>query len=272
MSSVEEAWSKILATLTDEPMHFGRSGYLPLYDESSGDWIVIQNVFTIYPGAENCADPVKVDLLRRYVSTFLERFSETETQLAKLGVEVKSLVKNPIQTYEDVCAWAESIFNSGPVAQLPKHVRDTIDLAYDDVIIEVKSGRNPVYVIPASPRGSSDRSTLNFARPGLKGRFGPRHEYSKAAFQKQVVEKAPKPPRYRGTTGDGEPRRPRGRPRKDGLAPGSTEAKEADEKREQERRQAIAERLAARKAHRKKTALAPRPKKLVRIGKKKVAS
>jgi hypothetical protein len=102
-------------------------------------------------------------------------------------------------------------------------------------VVEVKQGRNPVYVIPASPKGSGDGTTLDFSRPGIKARYGPRHEYSKTAFAKQIPKRQPRPPRYRGHTGDGEPQRPRGRPRKDGLLPGSPEARRANRKKLRER-------------------------------------
>jgi hypothetical protein len=65
--------------------------------------------------------------------------------------------------------------------------------------------------------------------------FGPGHDF----------RPKPKPPRYRGQE---EPRRPRGRPRKDGLVPGSVEARRANRRvaREREKRMAV---RAARRLH-----------------------
>ena len=185
-------------------------------------------------------------------------------------MRVKALLNRKIETYEDVVNWACSIFNLGPTSKQPQHVHDTVDLAYDDVVIEVKSGRNPVYVIPAGPRGSGVNATLDFAVPGSKARYGPRHEFTKSAFVKQQPKKDPKPPRYRGKTVDGEPHRPCGRPRLDGLTPGSPEARRANQKKLKEREARRAARLAKREEEPMAsiTTLPPR-RRLVRVGAQK---
>jgi uncharacterized protein DUF6424 len=227
------AWTKILATMNRDFVSIGSAGNVPVYDGTS--WKVFRNALTIYLGAENCADPVQVDALRENARSLLERYPATVSQLEKLGVRVTRLLNRKITNVTEVEAWAQSIFNTGPVTKRPLHVQDTIDLAYDDVIIEVKDGKNPVYVIPEAPRGEGVYATLDFSVPGSKTRYGPRHEYTKLAFAKQVPE-AVTP----------EPHRPRGRPRKDGLMPGSPEAKEADRRKEEERLARQADRAAER--------------------------
>lgn len=231
--ALETVWAKILRSMNHESHSMDRGGCIPVYDGTQ--WRVFKNGVTVYAGAENCADPVKVDALRDNVSNLLEHYPETIPQLEKLGVRVKALLNRQIETYDDVVAWADSLFNIGPVGEQPQHVHDTVDIAYDDVVIEVKSGRNPVYVIPDAPRGSGLSVTRDFTVPGSKTKYGPRHEFTKLAFAKQVPRKAPRPPRYRGKTVEGEPQRPRGRPRKDGLIPGSPEARRADRKKQRER-------------------------------------
>lgn len=254
------AWEEILRSVGQTAV-IGRSGYIPVFDGTR--WRAFRNYLTIYPGAENCADPVKVDALREHAVNLLEHYPETIPQLEKLGLRVRALLNRRIETYEHVVAWADSVFNLGPVSKRPSHISDTMGLAYDDYVLEVKSGRQPVYVIPDGPRESGTTSTLDFSVPGLKARFEPRHEYSKSAFVKQTPEKPPKAPRYRGTTAEGEPRRPRGRPRKDGLIPGSPEAKRADMKREQERQA----KRAARLGKQAPLPLAlPKKRRLARIG------
>lgn len=229
--AVEKVWTKIFISMSHDDVHLiDHSGFIPVFDGSN--WKVFRNSMTIFPGAENCADPAKVDVLRQNVVSLLDHYPDTLPQLEKLGVRVRALLNREIKTYEDVVAWKNSLFNFGPFKRLPDHISDTIDLAYDDIIIEVKGGRSPFYVIPAAPRGSGVVETLDFTWPGAKRRYGPRHEFTKTAFAMQIPKK---PPRYRGKTAEGEPQRPRGRPRKDGLVPGSPEAKKADQKKEAER-------------------------------------
>lgn len=246
-----EPWAKILATMGWDPRPLGRAGYIPVFD--GAEWRVFRNSLTIYPGVENCADPAKVDGLRENVVNLLERYPETVPQLAKVGARVRPLLARQIKTYEDVVAWADSIFNLGPSSKQPQEVHETMNLAYDDFIVEVRGGRNPVYVIPTGPRGSGANATVNLL---TKERYGPRHAFTKIAFQKQTPKKMPKPPRYRGKTVEGEPRRPRGRPRLDGLTPGSPEARRADLKKKRQRE--------ARRAAR----LAPAPARRIRLSRK----
>jgi Family of unknown function (DUF6424) len=230
IDAVETAWGKLTGQT-----QFGRAGTIPVYDESQQGWRIFRNTYTIYEAAENGADPEKVEQLRRNVVALLERFPQTIPELEKLGMRTKQLVNHPIKTTEDVDTWAKSFFNYGPiVAKVPLHVSDTMGVAYDDLVIEVKSGRNPIYVVPAGPRGSGNNAVLNFARPGLKEKFGPRHAYAKLAFAVQIaaLRKTQREEAAAARKSD----RPRGRPRRDGLVPGSPEAKTADELKRKEQR------------------------------------
>jgi hypothetical protein len=238
--AAERAWAKILTAMDQEPRQSGRCGCIPVYDGS--EWKVFRNYLTIYQGAENCADPAKVDVLRLNVIDLLDHYPDTIPQLEKLGTRVRALLNRRIETFDDVLAWSYSPFNVGPVASSKPpatHISETVQLAYDDFIIEVKSGKESACVVPAAPRGEGVNATFDFTIPGSKKRYGPRHEFTKAAFAKQLPKQLPKkqkPPRYRGKTAEDEPQRPRGRPRLDGLVPGSPEAKRADRKKERERK------------------------------------
>jgi hypothetical protein len=247
VSTEENAWGRILASFDScgGGKSIGRAGCIPVYDGTKHTWSVFRNTQTIYPGVENVADPDKVDALRRNALSLLEHYPDTVLQLEKLGVRVKALLNRPITNYEDVVSWANSMFNLGPTSKYPVHVADTVDLMFDDYVLPIKQGRTAIYVIPANPRGSGVAATLDFSVPGSKTLFGPRHEYSKAAFAKQVVSPTP---RYQGTTAEGEPRRPRGRPRNDGLMPGTLAAKRADERKRREREARRVEREARRVA------------------------
>lgn len=272
--AAERIWAKILISTGNGKTAFpiGSSGTIPVYD--GNEWRVFKNSSTIYIGAENCVDPVKVDVLRQNVVDLLGHYPETVKQLEKLGVRVRALLNKEIKSFEDVVAWSDSLFNLGPVSNLPEHVSDTIDLAYDDIVIEVKRGRDPFYVIPAAPRGSGVNETVDFSFPGARRRYGPRHEFTKLAFTKQIPKKI-KAARYRGKTAEGEPQRPRGRPRKDGLIPGSVEARRADQRRERERQQRRDAREKAKIEKNSNGTITPirRPRRpLARVGQRKASS
>lgn len=243
------AWNSILGTGNGKTHFLGRCGTIPVYDGTS--WVLVRNVHTIYEGAENCTDPAKADTLRVYANSLLDHYPETIQQLEKLGVRVKALLNRQIKTYEDVVTWAESIFNTGPTLKLPPHVADTVALAFNDVIIEVKAGKDPAYVIPAAPRGADVMATLDFMVPGSKTRYGPRHEFTRTAFSKQLPDRT----RYQGDA----PRRRRGRPRKDGLMPGSDEAKLADKQKADDRKARREAREAARLESRGASKSPPKP-------------
>lgn len=252
----ERTWAKILTAMGQEPLATGRSGCIPVYDGSH--WKVFRNFTTVHLGAENCADPVKVDVLRKNVIDLLDHYPDTIPQLEKMGTRVRALLNRRIETFDDVSNWACSPFNVGPVSSKKPavHVSETIAIAYDDIIIEVKNGN---CVIPAAPRGEGINATLDFSIPGSKKRYGPRHEFTQLAFAKQLP-KTQKPVRYRGKTAEGEPQRPRGRPRKDGLIPGSVEARRADRKKERQRQA----RRDAREAGATITELRRKPRRLTR--------
>jgi len=246
---------KIWAKITGNGKKIGRTGAIPVFDTYDDTWKIFYNVHVIWPSLENAADPEKVDRLRRQANSLLDRFPDTVPQLEKLGVRVKSLLAKPIKTPEDVQAWAESIFNTGPIGDAPRHVEDALALVYDDFNIYARGGRHPVWVLPAAPRGSGVVATIDFTVPASKVRYGPRHEFTKTALSQQLPSAASK--RVRPSTG-----RPRGRPRKDGLTPGSKEAKAADAQKQRDLLKARAAREKEREQARKLKAARPvRPAK-----------
>lgn len=269
--NVTEAWQK----LTGEPVKVGRAGVIPVFD--NGEWAFYRNTAIVWPGVETAADPAKVEKLRQNVLALLAAFPETLPELEKLGIRVKGLLNKPIKTEADVKQWAEAFFNTGPTTSVPLHVQDAMSLAYDDIKIQVRMGRHPAFVLPVGSRDSHVRQTVDFTVPGSKLRYGPRHEFTKAAFSLQD------PPQGR-TEADRRAQakdvldgavRGRGRPRKDGLMPGSREAMAADKRRQRELERERAKRVRARERKAKPveelatiTELPqPQPRRLVRIGK-----
>jgi hypothetical protein len=206
-----KAWNKI----TGQESHIGRAGYIPVWD--GGEWRLFRNTFTIYELAENCADPVKVEVLRRNAADLVEKYPDTVKKLEALGIRVKRVLASPIKTPADVAAWTESIFNTGPVTE-PERITHTQALAYDDFTMKVQA-KPAVYVVPAGPRGSGVNSVIEVSVLGKARKLGPRSPFTKTAFEHQDgVTEGP-------ISRNGKPL---GRPRSDGLTPGSPEAKAAD--------------------------------------------
>jgi hypothetical protein len=253
-----EAWQKI--TASNGSLKLGRVGYIPVYN--GGTWTWFRNTAVIWPGMEYSSNPERVDKLRQNALELLAAFPDTIPQLEKLGIRVKGLLNKQIKTQADIEAWANSIFNTGPTNGLPAHVQDALSLAGSDfkIVVQTKPAQ---YVLPAVPLESESKATLDFNTPGSRTKFGPRHTFTKTAFSIP-------PPGANKTPSE----RPRGRPRKDGLVPGSKEARAADKAKQRELEKARARRLKEREAKKRvsKPELAtitelPQRRRLVRVGK-----
>jgi len=265
-----EAWQKI--TGFNGTIKLGRMGYIPVFDGDTWTWF--KNTATIWPGMEVSSDPAKVDKLRQNALELLAAFDRTLPELERLGIRVKGLLNKVIKTQEDVKAWANSMFNVGPTNGLPVHVEDALALMGDSSFkVVVQQRPNPQYVLPAPGEGPA---TLDFNTPGSRTKFGPRHAFTKTAFS------IPPPGSLRSRS-EG-PIRPRGRPRNDGLPPGSREAKAADRAKQKalERAKAKRQRDRERAKLKRQPELAtitelPKPEApsrriLVRVGKSGVGS
>jgi type IV secretory pathway VirB10-like protein len=228
----DTVWKKITGEL---PENFGRAGLIPVY--VGGTWILLRNTYTIYLGVEQIAEPEKVDRLRQNVVELMAAFPDTIPQLEKLGVRVKQLLNKTITSQADVITWAGSLFNQGPADPVPPHVRDAMALVPSDLTLQVKP---QTWVLPDGEEGSRDFTLMD-------GKvFGPQHEYTRTLYRrrKAAVRLAQKEERDASRV-----HRPRGRPRADGLVPGSDEAKAADKaKRKVAQETAKKERAKARKA------------------------
>lgn len=240
-----EAWQKI--TGFDGMIKLGRVGYVPVYHDDSWTWF--KNTAVIWPGMEYSSDPERVDKLRLSAIRLLDAFPDTIPQLEKLGIRIKGLLGKQIKTKADIEQWANSIFNTGPTNGLPVHVEDALALSGSDFKIVVQRGPNPQYVLPAVPLESESKATLDFNTPGSRTKFGPRHAFTKTAFSIP-------PPGAARNRPEGSVR-PRGRPRKDGLPPGSKEARAADKAKQRTLERARAKRLKEREQAKLKTPKAP---------------
>ncbi|GHC60312.1 DUF6424 family protein [Streptomyces cinnamoneus] len=124
--------------------------------------------------AQFCADPKKVDGIRRYAVRLVRAFPDTLPGYAALGYDDgERLLSTAIETAEQVAEWTDSIFNASvplpagahsgvlPTAagyhHYPKPIVDIDHFRFDDFELFVADEQGlPVAVVPLSPRGSGD--------------------------------------------------------------------------------------------------------------------
>jgi hypothetical protein len=148
-------------------------------------WLCVQTMLGVEWSAIFCADPAKIDKIRRHVLRFLQAFPATLPGYAELGyTRAEKILSTTITTQDQVHVWVDSIFNaslplphpthSGVLPQgagyhhYPKPIVDIDHFRYDDFQLFVTdSDGHPAAVVPVSPRGSGDgRVRLLAVHPG----------------------------------------------------------------------------------------------------------
>jgi Family of unknown function (DUF6424) len=137
-------------------------------------WICVQLPLGIEWAAQFCADPAKVDRLRRYALRVVAAFPDTLPGYEALGYHAgEDLLNSPIIDSAGVAAWTDSIFNASlplpaethtgvlPHAagyhHYPKPIVDIDHFRFDDFKLFVTDHTGlPAVVVPVSPRGSGD--------------------------------------------------------------------------------------------------------------------
>jgi Family of unknown function (DUF6424) len=147
-------------------------------------WMCLQLPLGIEWSAQFCADPAKVDRLRRYAARVVAAFPETLPGYQALGYsDARSVLETPVVDAAGVAAWTDSIFNASlplPAAMhtgvlptgagyhhYPKPIVDIDHFRYDDFHLFVTDAAGlPAVVVPVSPRGNGDgRVRLLAAHP-----------------------------------------------------------------------------------------------------------
>ena len=169
--------TKLVRTLDRWPFAPGpyedhHGGGLWVKDDSG--WLALQSLLGIEWSAIFCADPVKIDLIRRYVARVIAAFPATLPGYADLGyTRAKKVLTTTISTSDDVATWADSIFNaslplphpthSGVLPDgagyhhYPKPIVDIDHFRYDDFDLFVTDPEGlPAAVVPVAPRGSGN--------------------------------------------------------------------------------------------------------------------
>jgi Family of unknown function (DUF6424) len=149
-----------------------------------GGWLCLQLPLGIEWSAQFCADPAKVDQLRRYAVRLVAAFPRTLPGYEALGYrDARRVLERPITDAAGVAAWTDSIFNAGlplPAAShtgvlpkgagyhhYPKPIVDIDHVRFDDFRLFVTDAEGlPAVVVPLSARGKGDgRVRLLAAHP-----------------------------------------------------------------------------------------------------------
>jgi hypothetical protein len=191
-ASAKRAAHKILAEVGPDEFPYGPGPWEMHHGGSL--WVLSDDGWRMYLARAGiewslqfCADPVKVDRLRRDARALIQAFPGTLPALAKLGYEEAGEILNaPITDAKTVARYTDSLFNSCvPLTRsdhqgiLPKAAGEHHYpfpakagdfIRYDDfrLWVDVLDGTHAA-VTPLSPRGSGDgRVRLFYARHGTQ--------------------------------------------------------------------------------------------------------
>jgi Family of unknown function (DUF6424) len=168
----------------EEPYQDHHGGGLWVKDDVG--WFFVRNLVGIEWSGQFCADPKKVDVLRRNAQRLYAAFPKSFTAFAELGIDLKKLLDTPITNADGVAEWTDSICNAsvplpqnlhtgtvpkgGGVHNYPTPVTDIDRFRYDDFQMWVKDGQgHPAAVVPVGRRGSGDsRVRVIHSTPGSR--------------------------------------------------------------------------------------------------------
>lgn len=156
----------------DEPYQDHHGGGLWLHDDDG--WFFVRNLVGIEWSGQFCADPAKVDLLRRNAARLFAAFPRSADAYASLGIDLPALLSTEIKTDDDVAEWTDSICNAsvplpqrfhtgtvpkgGGVHNYPTPVTDIDRFKRDDFTLWVLDAEgNTTAVTPVAPIGSDVR-------------------------------------------------------------------------------------------------------------------
>ncbi len=202
-----ELMNEISAQAGAIPTFLGGTG--PYQDHHGGGmwvkdktgWLFIKNLAGMEWSQQFCADPAKVEQLRRYAERIYDAFPESIPAIKDLlkGADypIDKILRVPIKTADDVAHWVDSIFNAsvpldqrrhtgilepngapakpspdivGGVHHYPTPITDIQLFKYDDFQLWVVDDEGELAAVtPAHPRGSG-KSEVNvaYATPGSK--------------------------------------------------------------------------------------------------------
>jgi len=220
---------KILIALigTAQPWYMGEKPYQDhhgggLWVKDEEGWFLLKNLAGMEWSSQFCADPKKVDVLRRNAKRLYAKFPLTAIEFKKMGFDLDALLNTPITDTAGIERWTDSICNasvplpqplhtgtlpkSGGVHHYPTPITDIELFKHDDFQLFVTDDEGqPAAVVPVAHRGSGDhRVEVVYATPGTKLHkqhaaahknnkrlvLSGNHPAAKKAFEKQAGKKA----------------------------------------------------------------------------------
>jgi hypothetical protein len=104
----------------DGPIQAHHGGSIWIHDGTT--WRMFQNLAGIEWCAQFCADPAKVDLLRRNAKALVDAFPQTLPKLAELGyADAPAVLDTPITDAAGVARFVDSLFNACVPLPQPVH-------------------------------------------------------------------------------------------------------------------------------------------------------
>lgn len=166
-------------------MHHGGSVWV--FDDLG--WHLYLNDAGIEWSSQFCADPARIDALRRSAERLVAAFPKTEPELVRLGYKDTAVLHTAIADAVGIARYVDSIFNScvplpaavhtgvlsprnptgGGEHHYPKPITDIQHFKRSDFILWVidPESKQRVAVTPVAPRGSGDgRVRVAWAPPG----------------------------------------------------------------------------------------------------------
>lgn len=170
--------------LGEKPYQDHHGGGLWVKDEEG--WFLLKNLAGIEWSAQFCADPKKVDFLRRNAKRLYDKFPLTAQEFKKMGFDLDELLNTPITDAAGIERWTDSICNAsvplpqgrhtgtlpkdGGVHHYPTPITDIELFKQDDFQLFVTDDEGqPAAVVPVAHRGSGNAQVeVAYATPGTK--------------------------------------------------------------------------------------------------------
>ncbi|HKV42411.1 MAG TPA: DUF6424 family protein [Blastocatellia bacterium] len=110
-----------------QPCYFGNKPYQDhhgggLWVKDEQGWLLVKNLAGIEWSAQFCADPSKVEALRKNAQRIYAKFPLSAQGFKDLGYKnFDKILTTPIKTAQDVATWTDSIFNASVPLPAPRH-------------------------------------------------------------------------------------------------------------------------------------------------------
>jgi Family of unknown function (DUF6424) len=194
---------RVMRDIVDEVRNF-YLGSGPYQDHHGGGlwvkdddgWFLIKNLAGMEWSQQFCADPAKVEMLRKFAQRIYRKFPQSLAEFKRMGfADAETVLNEPIDSSAKVSRWVDSIFNAsvplsqrrhtgvlkptgkrnepgleGGVHHYPTPITDIQLFKRDDFQLWVADNENQLAaVVPVDHRGSGDSHVrVAFATPNTK--------------------------------------------------------------------------------------------------------